>query len=46
MICVKEFNEEKIAENLEKIIFKSLSDFGMLLTANASSITNQDEDFF
>ena len=29
VICVKEFNETKTAENLEKILFKSLSDFGM-----------------
>ena len=29
VICVKEFNEAKIAENLKKILFKSLSDFGM-----------------
>ena len=27
---MKEFNEAKTAENLEKILFKSLSDFGML----------------
>ena len=29
MICVKEFNEAKTADNFEKILFNSLSDFGM-----------------
>ena len=29
VICMKEFNEAKTAENLEKILFKSLSDFEM-----------------
>ena len=31
VICVKVFNEAKTAENLEKILFKSLSDFEMPL---------------
>ena len=29
VICEKIFNEAKTAENLQKILFKSLSDFGM-----------------